>query len=149
MNLNKIFILGRLTRDPELRTTPSGQSVCSFGIATNRFWVDKNSGQKQEKTEFHNIVLWRRLAEVASQYLKKGSLALIEGRIETRNWQDEKGNKHYKTEIIGENLQMGPRNTSFESNTKKEEEPSSAPATEKDIPVIEDTKEIDVKDIPF
>jgi len=148
MNLNKVFILGRLASDPELKTTPSGQSVCSFRVATNRSWVDKSSGQKQEKAEFHSIVLWRRIAEIAAQYLKKGSLVLIEGRIETRNWQDKEGNKHYRTEIIGENLQMGPRSTNFEPSIKKEEKEQS-PTTNEDIPVIEDTKEIDVKDIPF
>ena len=97
MNLNKVILIGRLTRDPEPKTTPSGQTVCNFSIATNRVWNQNN--QKQEKVEFHNIVLWQRLAEIASQYLKKGSIVLVEGRLQTRSWQDSAGNKKYKTEI--------------------------------------------------
>ncbi|MDP2820953.1 MAG: single-stranded DNA-binding protein [bacterium] len=146
MNLNKVFLLGRLTRDPEMRMTPSGQPVCAFGLATSRFWVDRDSNQKQEKTDFHNIVLWRRLAEVASQYLKKGSLVLIEGRIETRTWQDNSGNKKYRTEIVGENLQMGPKTSSFDSTPTERKKIQGA---DEDIPIIEDTNEIDVNDIPF
>jgi single-strand DNA-binding protein len=146
MNLNKVFLLGRLTNDPEMRMTPSGQPVCAFRLATNRFWTDRETNQKQEKTEFHNIVLWRRLAEVASQYLKKGALVLIEGRIETRMWQDESGNKKYRTEIIGENLQMGPRSVGFDSTPIERKKNQGA---DEDIPIIEDTNEIDVNDIPF
>jgi len=80
MNLNKVILVGRLATDPEMRSTPAGQPVCNFRLATNRVWTDRGSGQKQEKTEYHAIVLWRRLAEIASQFLTKGSLALIEGR---------------------------------------------------------------------
>ena len=96
MNLNKAFVLGNLTRDPELRQTASGQAVCSFGIATNRYYTN-SVGQKQEQAEFHNIVTWGRQAEIASQYLKKGSLVLIEGRLQTRSWQDQQGTKKYRT----------------------------------------------------
>ncbi len=108
MNLNKVFILGNLTRDPELRQTPSGQNVASFGVATNRMWVDR-SGAKQTQTEFHNIVLWGRLAEIAHQYLAKGRLVFIEGRLNTNVWQDQNGQKRSRTEIIAENMQLGPR----------------------------------------
>lgn len=108
MNLNKVILIGRLTRDPEMRSTTSGQSVASFGLATNRNWTD-SSGQKQEVTDFHNIVAWRRLAEICAQYLKKGSLIMIEGRIQTRSWQGQDGNTRYTTEIVAENMQMGPR----------------------------------------
>jgi single-strand DNA-binding protein len=108
MNLNKAIIIGRVTQDPEVRTTPTGQSVTSFGVATNRNWTD-SSGQKQEQVEFHNVVLWRRLAEIAGQYLKKGALVMIEGHLQTRNWQGQDGVTKYKTEIIGNNLQLGPR----------------------------------------
>jgi len=108
MNLNKVFILGNLTRDPELRQTPSGQNVASFGVATNRMWTDK-SGVKQNQTEFHNVVLWGRLAEIAHQYLAKGRLVFIEGRLNTRVWQDQNGQKRNRTEIIAENMQLGPR----------------------------------------
>jgi len=143
MNLNKAILVGRLTQDPELRTTPSGQTVCSFGMATNRVWNQNN--QKQEKAEFHNIVLWQKLAEIASQYLKKGSLVLIEGRIQTRSWEDQSGTKKYKTEIIGESMQMGPRNAGYSTPAPENKE-------EDNIPVIEEGKneeEINVKDIPF
>jgi len=107
MNLNKAILIGRLTKDPEVRTIPSGQSVAKFGLATNRVW--NKDGQKQEQVEFHNIVAWGRLAEIAGQYMKKGSMAMIEGRIQTRSWQAQDGTTKYMTEIIAENVQMGPR----------------------------------------
>lgn len=148
MNLNKAFLVGRLTRDPEIRNTPSGQSVCSFGLATNRVWTDRDSGQKREKTEYHNIVLWQKLADIASQFLQKGSLVLIEGRLQTRSWEDASGNKRFRTEIIAESLQLGPKSAgkvipaSQEQETKKEEQ------SKEEIPIIEE-EEIDIKDIPF
>ena len=108
MNLNKVQLIGRLTRDPELRTTPSGQSVATVGLATNRTWNDK-SGQKQEKTEFHNIVMWGRLAEIAGQYLTKGQEAYFEGRLETRTYTGKDGVEKRTTEIVAENMQMGSR----------------------------------------
>lgn len=108
MNLNKVLILGRVTANPELRHTPGGQSVSSFSIATNRVWTDK-VGAKQEETEFHNVVAWGRQAEVASQFLTKGALVLIEGRLRTRTWQDKQGVNHKATEIITERMQLGPR----------------------------------------
>lgn len=144
MNLNKVFLIGRLTRDPETRTLPSGQQVTSFGLATDIYYQDKN-GQRQQKTEFHNIVTFGRLAEIANQYLSKGSLALIEGRIQTRNWQDNSGTKRSRTEIIAERMQLGPKTAEKISPTKEEKIP-----LEEDIPVIEeDEEEIDVRDIPF
>src|SRR3989344_6525687 len=108
MNLNKVFVLGRLTADPQLRATASGQQVASFGLATNRVWTDKG-GQKQEATEFHNIVVWGRQAEIASQFLVKGSLVLIEGRLQTRSWDDKQGQDKRTTEIVADRLQLGPR----------------------------------------
>jgi len=108
MNLNKAFIIGNLTRDPELRTLPSGAAVASFGIATNRNWTNQ-SGEKQQDTQFHNIVSFGKQAEIAHQYLKKGGLICIEGRIQTRSWDAPDGSKRYRTEIITERLQMGPR----------------------------------------
>ncbi len=149
MNLNKVILVGRLTNDPNLRTTSTGQTVCSFGLATNRIWTDKNN-QKQEKTEFHNIVLWQKLAETASQYLKKGNLVLIEGRIQTRSWQDQNGNKRYRTEIVAENMQLAPK-TMPQANPQQPPQEQPEPL-EEDIPIIEenqDDKEIDVKDIPL
>ena len=153
MNLNKVILVGRITQDPELRTTPSGQTVCNFGMATNRTW--SQNGQKQEKAEFHNIVLWQKIAEIASQYLKKGGLVLIEGRIQTRSWEDQSGAKKYKTEIIGESMQMGPRN-SGQGNWKPSPSKKPTPTPEDNIPIIEEgnpsangEEEINVKDIPF
>src|SRR3989344_6978628 len=108
MNFNKAFVLGNVTRDPELRHTPAGQSVTTFGVATNRVWKSP-SGEQKSQVEFHNIVAWGRLAEICSQYLKKGTLVFIEGRIQTRSWQDPQGQKKYRTEIIAEGLQLGPR----------------------------------------
>ena len=152
MNLNKVFLIGRLTRDPQAKALPSGQQICSFGLATSRFFTDK-SGQKQQQPDFHNIVLFGRLAEIASQYLNKGSLVLIEGRIQTRSWQDTTGNKRYRTEIVGERLQLGPRTGhSAEPNRSPGE---AAPAEEKEmpsqeeIPIIEEEEEIDISKIPF
>lgn len=110
MNLNKVFIIGNLTRDPELRTLPSGTAVTNFGIATNRRW-NNQSGERQEETQFHNIVLFGKQAEIASQYLKKGSMAMIEGRIQTRSWDAQDGTKRSRTEIVAERLQLGPRKT--------------------------------------
>lgn len=105
MNLNKALIIGNLTRDPEIRNTPSGVSVATFSIATNYVWTDQ-SGQRQEKAEFHNIVTWRRLAEISAQYLRKGSRVYIEGRLQTRDWVGQDGVKRYRTEIIAENMIM-------------------------------------------
>lgn len=109
MNLNKAQLIGNLTRDPELKNTPSGQSVTTVGIATNRKWTSP-TGEKKEEAEFHNVVLWGKLAEIASKFLKKGSLVYIEGRLKTRSWEAKDGSgKRYATEIVAENLQMGPR----------------------------------------
>jgi len=151
MNLNKVFLIGRLTQNPETRTTPSGQLVCSFGLATNRVWTNQETSQKEEKTEFHNIVLWRRLAEIASQYLTKGSLLLVEGRIQTRSWQDNSGGKRYKTEIVAENIQLAPKSLSPKDQNQNQVTQSQTATTQEDIPIIEEDKpeEIDVKDIPF
>lgn len=142
MNLNKVFLIGRLTRDPETRSLPSGQPVCSFGLATNRVFTDK-SGQKKEQTEFHNIVLFGRLAEIAAQYLTKGSLAMIEGRLQTRTWQDSSGNQRLRTEIVAEGMQLGPRAAGKVVPSEKE-----IPSPE-EIPIIEEEGEIDVKNLPF
>jgi len=141
VNLNKVILVGRVVNDPELRTIPSGQPVCSFRLATNVIWTN-SSGQKQEKTDFHNIVLWRRLAEIASQYLTKGSLVMIEGRIQTRSWQDQSGNKRFRTEIVGQRMQLGPKAAG------KVVPPEAKTKTQPEIPVIEE-EEIDVENIPF
>lgn len=108
MDLNKVFLIGRLVRDIELRVTPNGQSVASFSIATNRVYTDK-AGQKQEQTEFHNIVVWGRQAELCNQYLAKGATVLIEGRLQTRSWDAPTGEKKYRTEVVADRVQFGPR----------------------------------------
>lgn len=151
MNLNKVFLIGRLTADPEVRNTPSGQSVCSLRMVTNRVFKDQ-AGQKQEKAEFHTVVLWRRLAEIASQYLKKGSLVMIEGRLETRSWQDNQGQKRYRTEILAERMQLGPRSAASRPGPSDEDDqgPAKPEPSQEEIPIIEEeSEEIDVKDIPF
>lgn len=108
MYLNKAIIIGNLTRDPELKALPSGAQVASFSVATNRVWKDKN-GAKQESVDYHNIVVFGRQAETVAQYLKKGSSALIEGRMQTRSWDAQDGTKKYRTEVIADRVQFGPR----------------------------------------
>jgi single-strand DNA-binding protein len=107
MYINKAMLFGNLTRDPELRALPSGGNVCSFSVATNRVFK-KADGTKQESTEFHNIVVFGRVAETCAQYLKKGSSVYVEGRLQTRSWEGDKG-KQYRTEIIADTVQFGPR----------------------------------------
>lgn len=102
-SLNRAQVIGNLTRDPELRTIPSGTAVCGFSVATNAVWTD-SGGQKQERVEFHNIVCWSRMAEIAGQYLRKGSKVYVDGRLQTRDWTGDDGVKRYRTEIIAENL---------------------------------------------
>lgn len=108
MYLNKAFIFGNLTRDPELRSLPSGMNVCSFGVATNRVFKDRE-GKKQEQTDFHNIVVFGRQADTVAQYLKKGSSVFVEGRMQTRSWDGKDGEKKYRTEIVADRVQFGPR----------------------------------------
>jgi single-strand DNA-binding protein len=104
--VNKVILVGNLGRDPEVRSTPSGQAVASFTLATNRRWRDKN-GQKQEETEWHNIVVWGKQAEIAGQYLTKGKQIFLEGRLQTRSWEDrQSGEKKYRTEVVCDNFQM-------------------------------------------
>ncbi len=143
MNLNKVFLVGRLTQDPQVRTTPTGQTVCNFGLATNRIGKDPKTGETKKSTEYHNIVLWRRLAEIASQYLTKGSLVLIEGRLQARNWQDQSGNQRSRVEVVAERMQLGPRAAGKVVPPEKEE-------AAEEIPIIEEgEEEIDVKNLPF
>ncbi len=162
MNFNKAIIVGRLTRDPELRTTPSGQQVCNFSVATSRIWNNPNTHERQEKTEFHNVVAWAKIAEIAGKYLTKGALVLVEGRIETRSWDDpQSGAKKYRTEIIAESMQLGPRSANSGGGTTmpRGEMPSASgnkqQNSEEELPTIDlendspSDGEINVKDIPF
>jgi single-strand DNA-binding protein len=142
MNLNKVFIIGNLTRDPELRSLPSGGSVTSFGVATNRVWKNQQ-GEKKEDTQFHNIVVFGKQADTVAQYLKKGSSVLIEGRIQTRTWEAQDGTKKNRTEIVAERVQFGPRRmgasggaggeTAHEEPAKKAEELETIQYPEEDI----------------
>ena len=148
MYLNKVFLYGNLTRDPELKALPSGGQVVNFGIATNRTYKDKN-GAKQEATEFHNIVAFGRTAEVIAQYMKKGRPMFVEGRIQTRSWDDkESGKKNYRTEIVVDNFQFGADGkggSGAASRAGKEEQPMS-----KDSEAIKyPDEEINPEDIPF
>lgn len=141
MNLNKAMLIGNVTRDPEMRSTPSGQSVCSFGVATNRIWKNQ-AGERQNKAEFHNIVAWAKLAETCSSYLKKGSKVYVEGRLQTRSWDDPSGVKKYRTEIVLSNMIM--------LDKKSEAAPTPAPETPNETPATEGSEEeINVEDIPF
>ncbi|HVZ75678.1 MAG TPA: single-stranded DNA-binding protein [Candidatus Paceibacterota bacterium] len=151
--MNKAIIYGNLTRDPELRALPSGAQVCSFGVATNRVWRDKD-GNKQEQAEFHNIVVFGRQAETCAQYLKKGSSALIEGRIQTRSWESPEKGKQYRTEIVADRVEFGSRGSSMGGGSSNQggtrsndaEAPQSSPKEETvDYP----QEDINPDDIPF
>ncbi len=148
MNLNKVFILGRVTADPQLRTTPAGQSVTTFSIATNRVWTDK-TGKRQEEAEYHNVVAWGKQAEVATQFLAKGSLVLIEGRLRTRSWQDKQGQNRKTTEIICERLQLGPRATGSPKTSGGALGSQELKAEEVPIINIEDKEEVKEENLPF
>ncbi len=147
MYINKALLFGNLTRDPELRALPSGAQVCSFSIATNRRY--KQDAEWKEATEYHNIVVFGRQAETSAQYLKKGSGVFIEGRIQTRSWESEKG-KQYRTEIVADRVQFGPRASGGESGTPR----SAAGVPEAKAPSEEDAiaypeEDINPDDIPF
>lgn len=149
MDLNKVMIIGRLTRDPEIKQIPSGQQVATFAIATNRQWKDQ-SGAMQSKTEFHNIVAWRRLAEICAQYLKKGRQVYLEGHLQTRSWDDQSGTKRYRTEIVADNMIM------LGSKGDAPAAPAAAPAPTNDEsgdvpppPEAAEEETISVEDIPF
>jgi single-strand DNA-binding protein len=138
MNLNKAMIIGNLTRDPELKSTPSGRSVCSFGVATNQVWTDQQ-GQRQERAEFHNIVTWGKLAEICGQYLVKGKKIYIEGRLQTRDWEGQDGVKRYRTEIVADNMIMLDR-----AGVKPEGAAAAIPQEP-----VGDSEEVKKEDIPF
>jgi len=149
MNLNKAMIIGNLTRDPELKSTPSGQNVVSFSVATNLIWNDQ-SGNQQKKTEFHNIIAWRKLAEICAKYLKKGSKVYIEGRLQTTDWTGNDGVKRYRTEIVAENMIM------LDNKGGSMDQSQSYPTSNKqnneeviEIPEEPADDEIKVENIPF
>ena len=149
MYLNKAIVIGNLTRDPELKSLPSGIKVCSFSVATNRVWKDKN-GARQESADYHNIVVFGRQAETVAQYMKKGSSILVEGRMQTRSWDDKgTGEKKYRTEIIADRTQFGSKGTPS-NNAPATTAPSSEAPKEDDMGGIEYPEEdINPEDIPF
>ena len=144
MDLNRATLIGNVVRDPEVRTTPGGQNVASFSVATNLVWKDAQ-GQKQSKAEYHNIVAWRKLAEIVGQYVHKGNKLYVEGRIETRSWDDQNGVKKYRTEIIADNVILLDRS----------ERPAGSGPVATPAPVVpaastpSGEQEISVEDIPF
>lgn len=149
MYLNKALVIGNLTRDPELRSLPSGIQVATFSVATNRVWKDKN-GTRQESADYHNIVVFGRQAETAAQFLRKGSQVLVEGRMQTRSWDAANGEKKYRTEIVADRVQFGNRGTGAGA-------PSGAAAPKAaegvDAPPIDTieypAEDINIDDIPF
>lgn len=166
MNVNKVILVGRLTRDPDMRTTTSGQQVATLSMATNNFWTDK-SGTRQEKTEFHTVILWGRLAEIAGQYLTKGQECYVEGRLQTREYTAKDNTERRVTEVVGETMQLGARAQGSAQGgqgaqgTMRRAAPAAAataaPAAkhapvEEEIPTInldDERDEIKIEDVPF
>lgn len=150
MYLNKAIVIGNLTRDPEMRSLPSGVKVCSFALATNRVWKDKN-GARQEDTQYHNIVVFGTQAETVSQYLRKGSSALVEGRMQTRSWDAADGKKQYRTEIVADRVQFGQRPAGGGSGPSAPAAGGTAAVSGKEqVQTIEyPSEEINPEDIPF
>jgi len=162
MNFNRAIIVGNVTKDIELKTLPSGSSVVNFSVATNRGYTDK-SGQKQQTVEFHNVVAFGKLADICSRYLNKGKMVLVEGRLQTRSWPAQDGSKRYRTEIVMENMQLGPRGGASGDNVgagNASQGPAAPPSAEEQIPVIDadenmnfgnedEQSGVNVKDIPF
>ncbi len=154
MYLNKAFIIGNLTRDPELKAIPSGIKVCSFSVATNRIWKDKN-GARQEAVDYHNVVVFGRQAETVAQYMKKGSQVMVEGRMQTRSWDDAgTGTKKYRTEVIADRVQFGSSGAGTSNSaprTSQSVQGSSAIESQSDeLDTIEyPDEQINAEDIPF
>lgn len=161
MNVNKVILVGRLTRDPDMRTTTSGQQVATLSMATNNFWTDK-SGTRQERTEFHTVVLWGRLAEISGQYLTKGQECYVEGRLQSREYTAKDGTERKVTEIVGETMQLGSRAQGASGGQGGARNATSAAATapvaaknapaEEEIPTInldDEKDEIKIEDVPF
>ncbi|MSR87729.1 MAG: single-stranded DNA-binding protein [Candidatus Zambryskibacteria bacterium] len=149
MYFNRAIIIGNLTRDPELRSLPSGIQVATLSVATNRVWKDKN-GAKQESADYHNVVVFGRQAETSAQYLRKGASLLVEGRMQTRSWDDAAGVKKYRTEIVADRIQFGPRRDGVAPADTKAV--TGKPAEANDVPAetIEYPEEnINIDDIPF
>lgn len=149
--VNKVILVGRLGKDPEVRHLESGTAVANFTMATTESYRDKNSGERKEITDWHNIVLWRGLAEVAEKYLKKGNLIYVEGKLKTRSWEDKDGNTRYTTEVVGDNMTMlGGKTTESNEGAGFQSKPDSnaaipAPSASPGLTPVED----DTDDLPF
>lgn len=165
MDLNKVMIIGRLTREPEMRSTPTGVNVTQIGLATNFVYTNQQSGQKVEQVEYHTVVLWRKLGEIANQYLKKGQRVYIEGRLQTRSWDAQDGSKRSRTEIVADNMIMldggkgdgaspqGGGNGGYAPRPQNTGAPAQAtgnqPFSDEELPTIQAGEDINVDDIPF
>lgn len=142
MNLNLVILIGRITRDAESKVVPSGQTVVNFSLATNSVWFDKDQ-QKQESTQFHNIVFWGKKAEAVAPYLKKGTLVMIEGKLRNSSWVGQDNQKKYRTEVFVKNLQLAPRALNVDSfETNKSNEDTKKEEIEEDLPVIQDGDDV-------
>jgi len=139
-SLNKVQLIGNVTRDPELKQTKSGQSVTTVGMATNRVWKDQN-GVKHDEVEYHNVVCWGRLAEVVCEYVQRGTKIFFGGRLQTRSWDDESGVKHYRTEVVAEDMIILSSKGAGMEMSSMDDAPAPAPAA--------DTEEISAEDLPF
>ncbi len=148
MYLNKALIYGNLTRDPEARRLPNGTSVTSFSVATNRTWKDKN-GARQEDVQYHNVVCFAKLAELAAQYLHRGGAVYIEGRMQTRSWDASDGQKKYRTEIVADTMQFGPRREGGEGGGAPAQSKGGATAAETAEAIEYPSEEVNPDDIPF
>ncbi len=151
MYLNKVYLIGNLTRDPELKSLPSGTKVTNFSLATNRYWKDAKTGERKEQTEYHNIVVYGPQADSSARFLKKGSNVLIEGRITTRSWDAQDGSKKYRTEIIAESVQFGNTRGPGEGGASSGSASASKPKAQSDeVETIEyPDEDINPEDIPF
>ncbi len=148
-SLNRAQVIGNVTRDPEVRQVGSGQMVATFSVATNRVWKDRTTGDKQEKVEFHNVVVWGKLAEIAQQYVSKGRKIYVEGRLQTRDWEGEDGVKRYRTEIVAENFILLDRagNPEAGGNFERQANPAAVKADSAPAPAKEE--EVSLDDLPF
>ena len=144
-SFNQAIVVGNLTRDPELRTTPSGKTVVGFGIATNRSWKTE-TGEQRDEVEYHDIVVWGKLGEICNQYLAKGRKAMVIGRLQTRNWEDKEGNKRQKTEIIASDVTFMDGGSSQSSSSGVSSQPSQSSSVVQDI---DEGSEVNLDDIPF
>lgn len=152
MYINKAIIYGNITREPELKSLPSGSQVCEFGVATNRVWKDKN-GSRQESVDYHNIVVFGRQAEIIKQYLHKGSGIFLEGRIQNRSWDAQDGTKRYRSEIVADRIQFGPKSGGAISDTQTSDYTKASPdksvSKEESSAIEYPEEEINSEDIPF